>query len=867
MSWLDAWRHRTSALLFGRARNRELEEEIAHHLALETQRQIEAGLDPVTARARALERFGNPRDVTDATREARGEPLMEGGMQDFRWAVRSLRKHAGFTTLALVTIALGIGTTTAAFTVMDTVLLRPLPYRNADRLMLMRERTKTQTVIPPSFPNFADWRTRARPFDAVASAQFPFAITVWPRPDAEPVRAQIMGVSRGFFSTLGVSLAAGREFTEAENSVGGQRVVMVTYEFWREHLGGRQPLGTMRWSDTPVEIVGVTPPDFRFTTSADVFFPHEQWPGTMRSSHNYLVVGRLRPGTTIESARTEMTALAKVMHAEFGDETMAVDVDVQPLRDYMVGNFRLLLSIVFGAAALVLLIACVNLLCAQLARGWSREHEIVVRSALGASRGRLVRQLCLETGLLVAVGGTLGAILAFALVGAIRRFGAGLLPRLVELQVDARSLLFAAGATVVTTSLVGLYPALRSARVGAASALRSGHANRQTVRATLWRALIGFEVALAVVLVVGSGLLIRTLHNILNADTGLDVRGVVTASFSPEESDLARLQEIANELGSVPGVQAVAFTNRLPFTWGNGSGPLRRPGDPLGRDWPAMAGFRVVSPDYFSVVRQQVVAGRAFTASDDANGAGVAIITTGVAEKLWPGLNPIGKTIATNYLMKEWLTVVGVVSEASNWSMPRGSQHEIYVPLAQHPKSIEGQLIAVVRTRIAPASVSPTIRERMRRLAPRSPAQIGTLEERIERTAADRRFGMLALSAFGIVGLALAGIGIYGVMWYIVTTRTREIGIRMALGATAGLVRRHMLRAALAMAGVGIAAGGIASLFATKYLAASLYGVSRVDPVTFAVGGLIVMLSAIAGAYVPARRSSRVDPMSAIRIE
>jgi predicted permease len=866
MSLLDAWRDRIAALLFGAERDHELEMEIAHHLELETQRQIDAGYDPHTARRRALDRFGNPQHIADATRDERGAPLMEGGMQDFRWAVRSLRKNLGFSSLALVTIALGIGTTTAAFTVLDTVLLRPLPYQHAERLVVVRERTDEGGVLPPSYPNFVDWRSRARPFDAVASAMFPFGVTLWTTSDGEPLRAQMLGVSRGFFAALGVSLAAGREFTDAENTPGAERVMMVTYEFWRDHMNQRASLGTVRWGNQVVPVVGVTPPGFRFVTNADVFFPNEQWGSNIRSAHNYIVVGRLRRGVTIETARAEMTSLSKAMRVEYGNETAAVDADVMPLREYVAGEFRLLLSIVFAAAGMVLLIACVNLLSAQLARGWARAQELAVRAALGASRSRLVRQLALETLLLAGMGAALGIGLAASLVAGIRRFGVDLLPRLTEMRIDGRSMGATVAATLLTTLLVGLYPAFRSAGGDDLITLRAGRGH-QTIRTALWRALVGFEVGLALMLAVGATLLVRTLHNILNADTGLDTRGVVTATFSPSDIDVARINEFRDDLRAIPGVEGVAFTSRQPFTWGNGAAPIRRPADPIDHGWPALAGFRVVTPEYFAVVRQPLVVGRAFTDADVRDAPHVAIITSGIARVLWPGQNPIGKPIATNYLMKEWLTVVGVVTEATNWSMPRGAQHEIYVPIAQHPDATEGQLNAVFRTSAPTAAVIPSVRARLRQLAPKSASQISTLEDRIARSAADRRFGMLALGAFAFIGLALAGIGIYGVMWYIVTTRTREIGIRMALGATSGLVRAQMLRGALAMAGIGVLGGGIASLFATRYLQSSLYGVSRMDPSTFGIGALVALGAALIGAYVPARRSSLVDPVVAIRAD
>jgi len=632
-------------------------------------------------------------------------------------------------------------------------------------------------------------------------------------------------------------------------------------------MGGRLPLGTIRWGKTAVPVVGVLPRGFRFMDDIDVYYPHETGPGTVRSAHNYRVIARLAPNATLATARAEMSALSHNLKATYGNDTEAVDVDVAPLRDYLVGDYRLMLVVVFGAAAMVLLIACTNLVSAQLARGLARQREVAVRAALGASRGRLIQLLFAETAMLVVVGSALGAGVALVLTRLVRVLGAGLVPRLDELSVDGIVLAFVGGVAVMTAMIAGLYPALRLAAGDPGDALRAARGEVSVVRKDVWRLLVGFEVATAVVLLVGSALLIRTLSNILNADTGFDPRGIVTASISPTGLTPDRIDAIRSELATIPGVSGVGFTTHLPLDWGDQGAPVRRPGDPVDRDWLAMGGFRVVTPEYFGVLRQPVLRGRAFTTSDRAGSALVAIITPGIAERLWPGQDPIGKMVATNYMVDTWMTVVGVVREASSWTMPRGSQNEIYVPLAQQPNAepMRMQLVAAVRTRGDPATLTAIVRDRLHRLVPDSPATLSTLEERIAASAADRRFAMFALSAFGVIALVLAGIGIYGVMSYTVATRTREIGIRMALGAAPGAVRSDVLRGAALMTLGGIAAGTIAGLFATRYLEASLYGVSRRDPLAFLVGGGVLLAAALLGAYVPALRSSRVDPLLAIR--
>src|SRR5215204_6363260 len=401
MSWLHGLGHWVAALVRRDARDRELAEEIRFHLDMEAAKQRARGHDPTTARAVAIARFGNVTRVAEATRDARGKFFTEGYMHDLTWAARSLRKQPGFSTLALITLALGVGATTTAFTVLDTVLLRPLPYEEAGRLVFLRERTAEGQLRPPSYPNFSDWRDQAKSFSGVVSTAFAPPATVSVGAGADPVRATTVGVSRQFFKVLGVRPLVGREFTDSENAVGGGEGVMVSYTFWRDQMGQRTPLGTIRFGGDVVPVIGVLPAGFRFIDEADLYFAHERGPGTIRSAHNYRVVARLAPNATLASARAEMTTISRTLVATYGDETEAADVDVVALRDYLVGDYRVMLVVVFGAAAMVLLIACTNLVSAQLARGLARQREVAVRGALGASRGRLVRLLFVETGLLV----------------------------------------------------------------------------------------------------------------------------------------------------------------------------------------------------------------------------------------------------------------------------------------------------------------------------------------------------------------------------------------------------------------------------------------------------------------------------------
>jgi putative ABC transport system permease protein len=787
-------------------------------------------------------------------------------MHDARYAFRSLRRQPGFTALALVTLALGIGATTTAFAVLDTVLIRPLPYANPARLVLLRERNRTGALQAASYPNFADWRGRARSFSGIASAQFPQARTVTVGSNVS--RVTTMGVSRGFFSVLGAPPAVGREFTADENREGGAPVVMVSYDFWQTQMSGRRPLGTIQLGGTPVSVVGVARAGFKLVDDADVYLPHEQAPGTCRTCRNYRVVGRLAPGVTETAARVEMTALSRSLLATYGIETSAVDADLAPLHEYVVGRYRVTFAVVLAAAVLVLLVACTNLVSAQLARGLSRGRELAVRSALGAPRGRVVRQLFLESGMLAVAGAVLGVGLAIVFTRLVRLLGTGLVPRIDELHVDAGVLAFAVVLSVVTSVLIGLYPALRLAGGDPGSLLHGTRGSTQSVRASVWRWLVGFEIATAIVLMVGSMLLVRTMRNILTADTGIQVHGVVTASIVPDDTvNMGKLAHLGDELGGLPGVSGVAFANHLPLDWGSTAGPVRRTTDPVDHDFPAMAGFRLVSNGYFDVMHQPIVSGRAFTSADRDGAPMVAIVTPGIAGALWPGRNPVGERIVTNYLWNQVLTVVGVAAEASLWSMPRGEQNEIYVPLAQHPTRTEGQLVAFIRATRDAGALIPSVRARLHDVAPTTPATLGTLDDRISRSAADRRFATVALTIFGGIALVLAAIGIYGTMSYTVAARTHEIGVRLALGATPFQVKAAELADAGSVALAGIVVGLSVGLLATRFVASTLYGVTRLDPTAYGAAAAIVFAAALIGAYVPSRRSSRVDPLRALRAE
>lgn len=868
MGWWHAWRERVLVRLRPSLRERDLQQELQHHLDVESARLRERGLSPDDARERALARLGDPVVIAGHARDARGPGLFEGVIQDVRVACRSLGHHRAFSTTGAATLALGIGAATATFAIFDAVLLQPLPYAGADRLVYLQEVTERRTIHPPSHPNVVDWRARAQSFEGVASAMFPSPAAVKASPTADPVRVTTMGLSRAFLKVLGVAPLHGREFSGDENVPGGPAVAMVAHEFWQSQMNGRLPLGDILVGGQRRTVVGVLPPDFTFVTPASVYLPHEQAPGTCRTCRNYMVVGRMREHVGLDRARGEMTALTSAMRREYGDDILAVDVDVQPLQEYLVGSHRTMLTLVLVASGLVLLIAGMNLLGAQLARGWHRERELLVRSALGASRLRLVRQLLIESTVLVSAGAAAGVVLASGIVRFVAAAGADQVPRLGAATIDPRVLAASVGASVLIVVMAGVYPALRFSRAGGGG-LRTTRGTGTVVRASAWRLLLGAEIAMAVALTIGASLLIRTLDNIMEADTGFEINGLLTAAMTPRDHEVSRLEETRGRLSALPGVLGTAYTTRLPLSWGSSSGPVRRPSDPPGPAWPAFAGFRMVSPGYFDVLRQPILQGRAFTTADHEKGEPVAIITPGIARALWPGEDPIGRTISTNYLWDEWLTVVGVAGEASIWSQAKGAQNEIYVPMDQHRHALAGQsqVVAMIRTAGDPAALTEPVRRAVLESFPDSPPQVRPMLARLEQSAASRRFVMVTLTSFAVVALLLAAIGIYGVVGYMVTTQSRETGIRLALGETPDRVRRRVLAGAVFTAAPGCLIGILSAGGATRWLEALLYGVSRTEASAYVASTALIMLAVLAGAWVPAWRASRIDPLTSMRTD
>jgi putative ABC transport system permease protein len=883
MGWITGVRARLGQLLRRRAAEERMDEEIRFHVEMETEKNVRSGMGPAEARRRALIAFGGMEGHREEMRSGRRVPLLEDLWQDARFAARSLYRSPAFAVVAVLTLALGIGANTAVFSVVNSALLRPPPYPDADRIVVLHELDGEGVAMPVTGGNFVDWREANRTFEAMA---------VHSNPESDPlmtilgggaaVRTRVTGVSEGFFRVMGLGPALGRGFAPEETRPGAPRVMLVSHSFWRGPLGGDpEVLGrTLDWDGRRYEIVGVMPAGFGYPAGTDLWVAMERAgivPGRM--AHNYAAVGRLREGVSVEAARRDLDRITAALKQRHGGEMNAVAVRVARLQDALVGDLRRPLLLLFGASALVLLIACANLASTFLARGAGREREIAVRTSLGASRQRLIRQLLTESLVLsllgVAVGLATGALLLRALVA----LGPAALAATGGIGLDGRVLGFALLTALATTLLFGLAPALRTSRGGPAGTLRSGaHGNAGGRRGGPWGALVGVEVALAILLLVGSGLLLRSFREVLGVDTGFDAARVLTVDISLPASRYAEdpekaafFQRLLGELERVAGVEAAGLIQHLPLGGISHAGSFEVEGRGSTHELGVYPGYRVASAGYFEAMRIPLLRGRLFGPGDHAGAGDVAVINRALAERVWPGEDPIGRRVRNfandSWIYPDrWVTVVGVVGDVRHGGLLEESVPEVYVHYLQRPDRAQSSVVTL-GTRVPPASVADAVRARLHALDPDVPVELATMSARMVESVADRRFTMLVLGAFALVALLLAAVGIYGVVSYAVARSTREIGIRLALGAQPGSVRGLVQRRAMRMTLGGVAAGVAAALLLSRVLQGLLYGVSPTDPATFtAVVATLVGVAWLAS-YIPARRVARIDPMITMRAE
>ncbi len=795
--------------------------------------------------------------------------------QDLRYGARMLLKKPGFSLTATVTLALGIGATTAIFTVVNAVLLRPLPYPDAGRLVYVSQ-TYRGEIIGTGEPKFLFWREQSQSFEALACYSSYGGAHGNLSAGDEAEYASGMRVSEDFFRALGVYPSLGRAFTRAEDTPGGERVAILSHGLWQRRFGGKKEIlgQTVSFNDRPMTIIGIMPPQFRFGSGVDLFMPMQARPNA-NFDENADVVGRLKPGVTIAQAQAELKAIAEKYRAAFPRGMREGEsVGAQPYQELFVGDVRQYLWILLGAGGFLLLIACANVANLQLARATARRRELAVRMALGAGAWRIARQLLAESALLAAVGGAAGALLAVwgtdSLIAALPQ---GLLPSVAEIKVDWRVLAFAFGAAIATGLLFGLAPAWQSRKVDVNSTLKEGGDKGGAARGRLRGALVVAEVALSLTLLLGAGLLARTFANLTGVEPGFDPRGVLTCQvalngprYDTTQEATAFYRDALERINRLPGVEAAAITNKLPLDW-QFRMPVVLPEKP---DQAHMTQFRMISPDYFRAMKIAVRQGRAFTDADNAAAAPVVIVNEAFTQRFFDGHDPFARQVVIR--RGAALQVVGVVADVKQEGLDKASPPMVFVPIQQMPD----QLMTAVRTftpsyftiRATGAQLglaSAVKRELAAVDSTLAMSQVHSMEEIIGRSIASQRFNMLLIGLFAGLGLALAGVGIYGVVSYSVAQRTNEIGIRISLGASSADVIRLILKHGLALASTGVAIGLAASFGLTRLMKGLLFGVSATDPLTFATTALLLIGVALMACWIPARRAAKVDPMIALR--
>jgi len=812
--------------------------------------------------------------------------MMDTLLKDLRYGLRSLIRYPTFTVLAVLTLALGIGANTAIFTVVNAVLLRPLPYANAERLMMVGISTPSVKLFNTSKNRFFYWREQSKSFDGLTTFRTFSGPLV--NGGVEPDYVTGLRVSEDFFRVFATSPQIGRTFSNEEEITGGPRAIIITDALWKRQFGAAPDVLNKSVSINNVNytIVGVMPQAFWFEVDADFITPLQL--GTSReistAGLNYPVIGRLKSGVTRDQALAEMKVIAQQFHDSHPNELIKGEgVNVVDYREFMVGEIRLPLIVLLGAVAFVLLIACANVANLQLSRAVTRVREISIRAAMGASRWRVMRQLLTEGLLLSCIGGVTGLLLAVWGVAAFRRLiPEGLIPREDQIGLSPSVFIFAAAVSVIAGIAFGLAPAFHSTRLDLTHALKqsTGTGSTGLVHGWLRGALVVSQVALALVLLIGAALLIRTFANLRSVDPGFDSSRMLTFEFAPRGPQYETTAQVAEfnqrtieRISALPGVEAVATTNTLPLRrWLNL--PLEFEGKP---DEVISAEWRMISTGYFDAMKMRITEGRNISVDDRNTSAGVAVINESFARRYFPEATPLGKRVIVGRTMGKDLArdipleIIGVVSDSKQTSLKDAALPTIYVPTTQVPDKLMANFRSfyfVIRTNGDPQSFAGAVRREMLSLDSQQPIRnIRTMDEVVTTSISAQRFQMSLLALFGAIGLALSAVGIYGVMAYSVSQRTREIGIRMALGAQMKDVLRMVIGQGMKLTLLGVAIGLVGSFAVTRLLKTLLFGVQPNDLTTFAIVSVVLVVVALLASYIPARRATKVDPLVALRYE
>jgi len=808
-------------------------------------------------------------------------------MNDIRYGLRQLALHPTFTLVAVLTLALGIGASTAIFSVLDAVLLRPLPYPSQERLVEASELNEAGRGMPFAQPNFDDLRARSRSFEALASyAAGPDAVAG----GSEPIRTNVCAASPDFFRVLGVSPVIGRVFSSETNEV-----AVVSYGFWNRMLESRTNLeGTvLRFANRSFTVIGVLPPQTAFPAGTDVWYPRGILPPyESRTAHNFRVIARLREGVSFQQAQTEVASIGRALKLEYGSQTDAVSFGLLSFRERFVRDIRSVLFVLCGAVGLLLAIACSNVANLLLVRATARRKEVALRAALGASRGRLARQFIVEALLLTLTGGALGALFASWSVRLIVSLYHGDLPRIGEIDVNTNALLFALSISLLVAVVLGFVPVFHASRRQLQFALQDAGRGSSGSHTRARNLLVIAQVALTLMLLAGAGLLGRSFQRLLAVDPGFRAENVVAmTTLMPQPEGPAGMRSLADfyrrlleRVGSLPGVTEAGGTSALPMSGNGANGTFleARGGKPaetmpeLIRQFDALspgertrdADYRAASAGYFAAMNIPLIRGRLFEENDGPDAPHVALVSQSLARRYWPGENAIGKQIQFGNMDGDLhlLNVVGVVGDVLDNGLDREARPTVYTNYFQRPAATS-EFSIVVRGRGDVAGLTAAMRREAHALNPEVPTKFETIEQIVAASFDNRRFSMVMLGVFAGAALLLAMVGLYGIMAFVASERTTEIGIRMALGAQRGDVLRMILRQSFTIVLLGLGAGLVGAFGATRLLGNLLYGVNANDATTYGAVILLLSCAALVASYIPARRATSVDPAIALRAE
>jgi predicted permease len=872
---LGLFRHRSDKL--------EFDAEMQEHLDLLEERYLRQGMTPENAAQAARRQLGNTTLLREDRRALQTIPAIEAFWSDLAYALRMLRKNPGFATAAVVTLALGIGANTAIFSVCNAVLLKPLPYSEPGRIVMLWEQPRGGTPHTVAPANFVDWREQTDSFNEVAAIRSSSTLIL--SGQGEPARLSGAAVSSNFFSLLGVRFALGRDFLPEEDRSGRNHVAILSHRTWQERFGAQPDIAGnhITLNDTSYTVVGVLPPDFQFASKASDFQARNQFDMWMplgldreklqRGTHPLRVFARLKPGVELVQAQAQLNVLGANLERLYPADNRGKGIIAVPLDEQITANVRPALVTLLSAVGLLLLIACANVANLLLSRAAAREKEMAVRVALGASWRRLAQQLLTESVLLASLGGFGGFLLALAALSALSSRLPADLSRASGIAVDARMLVFTGLISLVTGILFGLAPLFQARRVNANETLKQNARGVGGGQSRMRSSLVVGQIAIAMILLIGAGLMAKSFWALLHVSPGFRTEHILTARLSlprsryPDNRRIAAFQrELLQSMQNTPGVLSAGFATYLPLS-GNDNGWAffieGRPPLPVGVF--NMGKYRPTSPGYFEAIGIPLLQGRAFTFADTADAPWSVMINQSMARKYWGQQDPVGQRL--RFGNEVWRTVIGVVGDVLHEGLDGEASPEMYMPFTQ-AANIESGPTIVVRTAIDPTAVAADVRGAVSAIDGAMPVdQIETMEQLVSVSVAQPRFRTVILAAFSVLALVMASVGIYGVMNYLVIQRTLEFGIRLSVGATRGDVLRLVLGRASVLIGAGLCLGLLGSVFLVRLIAKLLYGIAPLDPLTFVAVPLLLSAVALLASYIPARRATRVDPMVALRYE